>query len=144
MTTDYQPELLSTDTPQLPEVIVDGRKVAGGSKETMSEIYELVNMANMAKMRKIMVDQSAKGWVRSYNFNITPIGEIVKLEQIGQAITFINDGPVVVQLGINSRDHLNTVNVNQAFNLNFKNHVLEWIYIRSAVGVATARAAITG
>ena len=142
MTMDYPPESLSTDTLQLPEVIVDGHKVAGGSKETMSEIYELVNMANMAKMRKIMQDQSAKGWVRSYNFTIMPAGEIIKMEQLGQAITFINDGPAVVQLGINSRDHLNIINVNQAFNLNFKNHVLEWIYIQSAG--ATARAAVSG
>jgi hypothetical protein len=141
---DYQQELSSIDTPQLPEVIVDGHKVAGGSKETMSEIYEILNMANLAKMRKVMVDQSAQGWVRAYNFNISPAGEIVKLEQKAQAISLINDGPAVIQVGINSRDHLNTVLNGQAFNLNFKNHVLEWLFVRCVAGVATARAAVSG
>lgn len=145
MPTAYLSESLSIDMPQLPEVIIDGHKVAPGSKDVVSEIYELLNMSNIAKMRKIMADQVPKGWVRPYNLNITPVGELIKLDEIGQAISIINDGPAQIQLGLNSRDHLIPLNNNQALNLNFRYHVLEWFYVICGPALtATARAVITG
>lgn len=143
MPTDSPQELLSTDTPGLPEVIIDGRKVAPGSDEVWKETMDLINMANLAKLRKNSDDQAAKGWVKNYNLNVTTQGEIVKLDQIGQALSLVNDGPAAMQLGINTSESLSTILVNQAANINFRNHRLEWFYVVSAAPAAV-RVMVTG
>jgi hypothetical protein len=132
--------------PALPEVIIDGHKVAPGSKEAVAELYELINMSNIAKMRTIMADQVPEGWVEPYdNHPVTPAGEIIKLRRPGQAISLINDGAAAIQIGINSSDKLTTVAANQAFNLNFHNHKLEWFYLICGAGLAaTVRVTISG
>ena len=145
MQTDSPQGLSSTDMPTLPEVIIDGHKVAGGSRDALSEIYEIINMANLAKMRKRLDDQAAEGWVRSYILNIVPAGEEIWLDTPGQSISIINDGPAVIQVGINDRIAINFLNVNQVFNLNFGNHKLRWFFVRCAAGLASvARVVIRG
>lgn len=139
-------ELSSTETPQLPEVIIDGHKVAGGSREALSEVYELINMANIAKMRKRLDDQASQGWVLPFNnLPVFQRGEEIYLDRPAQAMTLINDGPGVIQVGVNTRQNLVTVNVNQAYNINFGNHILRWFFLICGPAVApSVRAVVRG
>lgn len=143
---DYQLESRSTDMPQLPEVIVDGHIVAPGSKEILSEVYEVINMANIAKIRKRADDQAAQGWAFPYdNWPVSPIGEEIILDKPAQAMTLINDGPAAIQVSINNRINLITVNLNQAYNINFGNHTLRWFFLICGAGLAaTVRVVVKG
>lgn len=139
MTTAYPPESLSTDMPLLPEVVIDGHKVAGGSKDAIAEIYDLINTANLNKIRKHADDQASLGIITPYNLTITDAGTETILKQNGipngQAFSLINDGPATVQVAINKRLPLAPVIINQAYNVNFGNHVLEWFYLICAAGL---------
>jgi hypothetical protein len=143
---DSQRELLSTDTPGLPEVIIDGRKVAPGSDEVWKETMDLVNMANLAKIRKRIDDQASQGWVKPYdNWLVSPNGEEFYVDPPGQALTIINDGPDPIQLAINDKRALLTINANQTYNLSFGNHTLKWFFLQCGAGLtATVRAEIKG
>ncbi len=137
MSLDYPPESLSPDTPGLPEVIVNGRKVAAGGKEAVAEIYELINTANLARLRRIAEDKSSQGIILSYDRVATPSdpSEEIILARLGQSVSIVNDGPGILFVEINSRNRNPvTLNPNEAQAINFENHVLDRLYVRSAVG----------
>ena len=142
---DYQLESLSHETPQLPEVVIDGHKVATGSAETLGDIYQLINMANIAKIRKAAEDEVSRGWVENWDpvvsssnspFKITPT-------RAGQSLSLINDGPDTVQVEFNIRDfNPREVAVGQSYDVNFKGHKLHKLYL-SNEGSSTATVHIT-
>lgn len=46
------------DSSSLPEVILNGKKIAPGGDEAMTEVFEMVNMANQARAAKALTRMS--------------------------------------------------------------------------------------
>ena len=145
---DYQLESLSQETPQLPEVLIDGHKVAAGSAETLSDIYQLINMANIAKIRKAAEDEVSDGWVENWDPVISSSNSPfeIKPTKAGQSLSLINDGPDTVQVELNIRDFSSReVTAGQSYNVNFKGHRLHKLYLSDeGSSTATVRIAIKG
>jgi hypothetical protein len=143
---DSPQELQSIDTPGLPEVYVDGHKVAGGSKEALSEVYDLINMANMAKIRKILEDKTSKGWVYSLRptATIDPPGEGYQLNQLAQSVNITNDGPSQCLVGINDNDNPYPMAIREIWSVDFEAHRIDRIYWQGIGGNATLRIIIKG
>ena len=129
---DYQLESLSHETPQLPEVVIDGHKVAAGSAETLADIYQLINMANIAKIRKVAEDEVSAGWVENWDPVISSSNSPfeIKPTKAGQSLSLVNDGPAIVEVELNHRDfNFREVVAGQSYCVDFKGHKLYKIYL---------------
>lgn len=95
---DFPKELLSTATPSLPDITLNGQPVI--MTEAVKEIYELVNMANLAKLRKLEESKVPVG-TNSFPFSVTTKILVITLNEPFISFTLINDGPGNVQMRVN-------------------------------------------
>ena len=130
---------ISTDMPSLPEVIIDGHKVAGGSREAVSEIYELINMANIAKIRRYFDDRTPLGHAAGYNVAATGQLQELPFDHKAQAVSIINTGPAVVDVWVNNTSNPpRRLRVGVPLNINFETHVVKSLLFRCPPGLTAA------
>lgn len=126
----------SDDTPQLPEVIVDGVKVAPGGQEILGEIYDLINMANLNKIRRYYDDISPEGESRDDTLQITDVLYEYRLETRVISVAITNNGPNPVNGWVNryteNRGHI--IAFHGTWTVNFDKHLIDRIYLQCDAG----------
>lgn len=144
MVMKHEIELNGKEVSTLPEITINGQQVI--MTPEVKEIYELINMANTAKIRKLLEDQASEGWTQTFILNINdtePSQEFV-LSRPAQSMALINAGPGQMIVSINSRGGSPTpVAALQPYNVSFTGHKLMRFFIVCPSGTVAAGVAVT-
>jgi len=146
MTTDYRPESLSTGTPRsleaeielngervtnLPEVTLNGQRVVMAPE--VREIYELINMANIAKMRKLEESKVAAG-AQNIQLDASTNVQSASFPYPVLSLSIVNRGPGNFYYRINNGDPQRSdppMLLNEVVNIDFQYPTIYTIHYRS-------------
>jgi len=109
--------------------------------KVMTAIMAMAQAGQLARIRKNLEDKTSEGWTQSFNPTVTDVqipSEGFKFNRLAQSISFRNDGPAMVLVGLNHYDNPSPVNMNETLNVDFEAHKLERIFLRCPPGLTAA------
>lgn len=125
--------------PDLPEIIIDGKKVidpAHAFDGALEEITQLAMLGQMVRIRKNLDDRQAAGYIETWEEQITNVRREFMLSEPAQSLGVFNDGPGAVFIWINSQwTGFKTIAALEPFNMNLETHALNYFWLQSAPGV---------
>jgi hypothetical protein len=121
-------KLNGEEVANLPEVTLNGQRVVMAPE--VKEIYELINMANIAKMRKLEESKVARS-SRFIQLNATPAIQEAQFAEPVISMSIVNRGPGSFNFRVNDGGHLADdppLLINETANVNFEYPTIYTLY----------------
>jgi hypothetical protein len=116
--------------------------------KVMTSIMAMAQAGQLARIRKNLEDRTSEGWTQSFDPTVTDVqipSEGFKFDRLAQSISFRNDGPAMVLVGLNHYNNPSPINMNETLNVDFEAHKLERIFLRCQPGlIANVRFTVKG